>query len=176
MSMFDRQGIPEDLVRDSNQDELDFHDTLAPLLSYSLIRMEMNERLFDMHHLVQLSVRAWLKMHQQLHGWQSKSRRVMARVFPDGKYENWIQCRSLLAHAKSVLNFTFDEDNEDRLNAAALSTHCGWFLDMQGISEEAEAMHRRALEAAEKVLGRHCFETLSCVSNLGNAPLQPREV
>jgi tetratricopeptide (TPR) repeat protein len=165
--MFDRQGIPEILVRDSDQDELDFHDALAPLLSYSLIRLEINERLFDMHHLVRLSVRSWLNMYQQLRGWQAKSRRTMARVFLDGKYENWTQCRSLLAHAKSVLKSTCDVDDEDRLNAAALSTNCGWFLDTQGVSEEAEGM--RALEAAEKVLGRHRLETLSCVSNLGNA-------
>lgn len=72
MSMFDRQGIPEDLVRDYGQDILDFHDALAPLLSYSLIRLEMNEWLFDMHRLVQLSVWAWLDMHQQLQGWQAK--------------------------------------------------------------------------------------------------------
>jgi hypothetical protein len=63
MSMFDRQGIPEGLLRDSDQDEMDFHDALAPLLSYSLIRLEINEGSFDMHHLVQLSVRAWLEMH-----------------------------------------------------------------------------------------------------------------
>jgi hypothetical protein len=29
MSMFDRQGIPEDLVSDSDQDEKDFHDALG---------------------------------------------------------------------------------------------------------------------------------------------------
>jgi hypothetical protein len=88
MSMFDRQGIPEDLVRDSDEDELEFNDALAPLLSYSLIPVGRNERLVDMHRLVQLSVRAWLDMHQQLHGWQAKSRAIMARVFPDGNYES----------------------------------------------------------------------------------------
>lgn len=58
MSMFDQQEIPEDLVRDDDQDILDFHDALAPLLSYSLIQVEANHQLFDMHRLVQLSVRA----------------------------------------------------------------------------------------------------------------------
>lgn len=58
MSMFDRQGIPEDLVRDDDQDILDFHNALAPLLSYSLIQVEKDKWLFDMHRLVQLSVRA----------------------------------------------------------------------------------------------------------------------
>ncbi|KAF3392458.1 hypothetical protein F1880_008921 [Penicillium rolfsii] len=167
MSMFDRQGIPEDLVRDSDQDILDFHDALAPLLSYSMIRLELNERLFNMHSLVQLSVRAWLDMHEQLHGWQAKSRVIMARVFPDGEYESWTKCRSLLAHAKSVLNSLCDEDDEDRLNAATLSSNCGWFLDLQGAYEEAEAMHRRALGSRERVLGREHPDTLTSVSSLG---------
>ncbi|CAP91131.1 Pc13g00620 [Penicillium rubens Wisconsin 54-1255] len=167
MSMFDRQGIPVDLVRESEQDELDFHDALVPLLNYSLIRLEINERLFDMHRLVQLSVRAWLEMHQQLYSWQAKSREIMARVFPDGEYESWTQCRSLLAHAKSVLNSIYDVEGEDRLNTATLLSNCGWFLNLQGAYEEAELMHRRALEAREKVLGREHPSTLISVNNLG---------
>jgi hypothetical protein len=136
MSMFDRQGIPEDLVRDSDEDELEFNDALAPLLSYSLIPVGRNERLVDMHRLVQLSVRAWLDMHQQLHGWQAKSRAIMARVFPDGNYESWTQCRTLLAHAKSVLETACDVDDEDRLNAATLSSKSGRFLDLQGAQKK----------------------------------------
>ncbi|KAJ5593550.1 hypothetical protein N7537_010454 [Penicillium hordei] len=167
MSMFDRQGIPEDLVRGHDQDILDFHDALAPLLSYSLIRLEINERLFGMHRLVQLSVRAWLDMHQQLYGWQAKSRRIMARVFPNGEYESWTECRSLLAHANSVLQSICDVDDEDRLNAATLLSHCGLFLDLQGVYEEAEAMHQQALETREKVLGREHPDTLASVNNLG---------
>jgi hypothetical protein len=74
MSMFDRLRIPEDLVRDADQDILDFHDALAPFISYSVIRVEMDERLFGMHRPVQLLVRAWMDTHQQLRGWQAKSR------------------------------------------------------------------------------------------------------
>jgi hypothetical protein len=50
MSIFDWQGIPENLVCDFDEDELEFHDLLAPLLSYSLMRLESNEQLVDMHH------------------------------------------------------------------------------------------------------------------------------
>ncbi|CAI7622745.1 unnamed protein product [Penicillium pancosmium] len=168
MSMFDRQGIPEDLVRGSEQDELDFHDALVPLLNYSLVRLEMSEGLYDMHRLVQLSVRAWLDIDQQLHSWQAKSRVIMAREFPDGNYESWTQCRSLLAHAKSVLQSLRDVDDEDRLHAATLLANCGWFLHLQGGYKEAEAMYRRALEAREKVLSREHPDMLTSVSNLGN--------
>ncbi|CAI7602083.1 unnamed protein product [Penicillium manginii] len=167
MSMFDRQGIPEDLVRGSEQDELDFHDALVPLLNYSLVRLEMSEGLYDMHRLVQLSVRAWLDIHQQLHSWQAKSRVIMARKFPDGNYESWTQCRSLLAHAKSVLECMCDMNDEDSLNAADLLSNCGWYLFLQGAYEEAEAMHRRELEIREKVLGHEYPSTLTSFSNLG---------
>ena len=44
----------------------------------------------------------------------------------------------------------------------------GLVLDSQGKYEEAEAMHRRALEGYEKVLGREHPDTLTSVSNLGN--------
>jgi tetratricopeptide (TPR) repeat protein len=167
MSMFDRQGIPEDLVRGFDQDILDFHDALTPLISYSLIRLEMNGRLFDMHRLVQLSVRAWLDRHQQLHDWQAKARGIMARVFPDGNYESWTQCGVLLAHAKSVLSSMDDGEAEDRLNAATLSSKCGWFLNLQGAYEESESMHRWALKARESLIGREHPVTLSSVSHVG---------
>ncbi|GAM34008.1 hypothetical protein TCE0_014f01316, partial [Talaromyces pinophilus] len=167
MSMFDRLGIPEDLMRDADQDILDFHDALAPLISYSLIRVEMEERLFDMHGLVQLSVRAWLDTHQQLCGWQANSRKIMAQVFPSGDYENWEQCRLLLAHARSVLEPAGYIDDEDQLNAATVRYRLGCYLYLKGLYNEAEAIYRRALEAREKMLGYDHADTLTTANNLG---------
>ena len=44
----------------------------------------------------------------------------------------------------------------------------GLVLESQGRYEEAETMHRRALEAREKVLGPEHPDTLTSVSNLGS--------
>ncbi|MFD2902280.1 tetratricopeptide repeat protein, partial [Klebsiella pneumoniae] len=49
----------------------------------------------------------------------------------------------------------------------------GSVLQRQGKFEEAEAMHRRALEMREKVLGSEHPDTLASVGNLGLA-LQPQ--
>ncbi|OQD78945.1 hypothetical protein PENANT_c070G01951 [Penicillium antarcticum] len=166
MSMFDRQGIPEGLVR-ADGDGLQFEDAVAPLISYSLIRVELETGSFDMHRLVQLSVRTWLAIHLELAQWQEKSRAIMAEMFPDGQYESWNKCQKLLPHAKEVTKPICDTDDEDRLKAATILSNCGWFLDLQGAYEEAEAMHRRGLEAREKVLGREHPSTLTSVSNLG---------
>jgi tetratricopeptide (TPR) repeat protein len=168
MSMFDRQGIPEGLVR-ADGDGLQFEDAVAPLISYSLIRVELETGSFDMHRLVQLSVRTWLAIHLELAQWQEKSRAIMAEMFPDGEYESWNECQRLLPHAKEVTKPICDTDDEDRLNAATLLSHCGWFLVLQGAYGEAEAMHRRALKTWEKVLGREHPDALNSVSNLGLA-------
>jgi tetratricopeptide (TPR) repeat protein len=166
MSMFDRQGIPEGLVR-GDGDGLQFEDAVAPLVDYSLIRVELETASFDMHRLVQLSVRTWLAIHLELARWQKKSRAIMAAIFPDGQYESWKECQRLLSHAKEVTRSICNQHEEDRLNTATLLSNCGWFQDLQGKYEEAEAMHRRALEAREKVLGHEHPDTLSSVDNLG---------
>lgn len=87
MSMFDRQGVPEGLVR-ADEDGIQFEDAVAPLISYSLVRVELANSSFGMHRLVQLSVRTWLAIHRELEGWQRKSRAVMAQMFPNGEYES----------------------------------------------------------------------------------------
>lgn len=92
MSMFDRLGIPEDLMHVNGQDILYFHDALAPLISYSHIGVAADGQVFDMHQLVQLSVRASLDEDQQLQYWQATLQIIMARIFPNGDYKNWAQC------------------------------------------------------------------------------------
>ncbi|CAG8196671.1 unnamed protein product, partial [Penicillium olsonii] len=167
MSMFDRQGILEGLVR-ADGDGLQFEDAVAPLISYSLIRVELETGSFDMHRLVQLSVRTWLAIHLELAQWQEKSRAIMAEMFPYGEYESWNECQRLLPHAKEVMRSISDGHEEDRLHMATISINCGWYLLLRGTYEEAEKMHRRALEAREKVLGREHPSTLTSVNNLGS--------
>ncbi|KAL4984572.1 hypothetical protein BDW68DRAFT_190372 [Aspergillus falconensis] len=165
MSMFDRQGIPEYLVRE-DYETLQFEDALAPLISYSLIRSHTEERSFEMHRLVQLSVRVWLDIHKELDQWQEKSRRVIAQILPSGDYENWAQCQRLLPHAREVLKPSVQND-ADGLNWASISDNCGLYLSWQGAFAEAEAMHRQALGIKKKVLGAEHPSTLASVDNLG---------
>jgi Tfp pilus assembly protein PilF len=166
MSMFDRQGIPEGLVR-ADGDELQFEDAVASLINYSLVRFESKTASFDMHRLVQLSVRTWLEIHLELARWQEKSRAIMAQVFPNGQYESWTECQRLLPHAKEVMKSISDAHEEDRLYVATISFNCGWYLLLQGAYEEAEMMYRRALEAQGKVLGFEHPNTLISVNDLG---------
>jgi hypothetical protein len=57
MSMFDKQGIPRWLLQQTNTSQLDFNDALTPLLSFSLVRTEIETRALMMNQLVQLPMR-----------------------------------------------------------------------------------------------------------------------
>ncbi|KAJ6003890.1 hypothetical protein N7540_013172 [Penicillium herquei] len=167
MSMFDRQGIPEGLVR-ADGDGLQFEDAVAPLISYSLVRVGFGTTLFDMHRLVQLSVRTWLEIHLELARWQRKSRAIMAQIFPNGQYESWSECQRLLPHAIEVMKSISEEHEEDQLHGATIFSKSGWYLLLRGAYGAAEVMHRWALEVREKVLGRERPSTLTSVGHLGN--------
>ncbi|RSL80949.1 hypothetical protein CEP52_017301, partial [Fusarium oligoseptatum] len=182
MSMFDRQGIPVSLLR-AGTGQLDFLDALEPLLSFSLVRAEIGNQSFEMHRLVQLSMRKWLKADKQLSRWTK-----------NGDYPTWADCQILFPHARETISHVAG-DEEDVLNQAEIAFRAGLFLFLrgeekalgpdnpntlasvsnlgsvlsrQGKYDEAEAIYRRALKGYEKALGLEHPSTLTSVNNLGS--------
>jgi hypothetical protein len=130
MSFFDRHGIPEALLRnqgeveiesgdlgrdgggDQEDDEEDrisessvmdqFEDDILMLRNYSFIFVNSDATTFEMHGLVQLAMRKWLGQHGQLERWKQQYIRNLYRVLPNGQYENWDRCQALFPHAKSA--------------------------------------------------------------------------
>jgi hypothetical protein len=86
MSLFDRQGIPENLIRlqpeakctsgaelfDGFSDRMtsesdgdpEFEDDITTIRNYSFVFISENNTFFTIHRLVQLTTRAWLKSHR----------------------------------------------------------------------------------------------------------------
>jgi hypothetical protein len=67
MTMFDSQGIPEHLLDDGRR-RVQFEDAVAPLTSFSLIRIERATRgaVVRDAQLSQLAARKWLELNQQV--------------------------------------------------------------------------------------------------------------
>ncbi|KAF2686316.1 hypothetical protein K458DRAFT_430168 [Lentithecium fluviatile CBS 122367] len=166
MSMFDKQGIPMSLLRKSTR-QLDFDDSLEPLLSVSLVRAEIGKQSFGMHRLVQLSMRTWLGAEKQLSRWVKESIRVLSAAFPSGDYETWPDCQVLLQHARETMSHVAD-DKEDMLNQAEIRLKIGWYLLLRGEFKAAEKVGRTCVEAREKALGPEHIGTLTSVSQLGS--------
>ena len=165
MSMFDRQGVPISLLQ-NNISQLDFDDALAPLLSFSLVRAEIGKRSFEMHRLVQLSMRSWLETDEQLSKWIKESIRVLTAAFPSGDYKTWADCQVLLPHAREAISHVTG-DEEDVLNQAKIALSTGWYLYLRGEYKTAEKVVRMSVEEREKVLGPEHPDTLASVDNLG---------
>jgi hypothetical protein len=164
MSIFDRHGIPEWLLL-NNMDQLQFEDTITPLISFSLVREQAGGSTFEIHRLVQLSTRKWVELKKQLERWQSEAIKVIARLFPSGQYETWSDCQILLPHAREIMSFKVT-DQQDLLSFVSVNTNLGWFYILKGNLIMAEPTLQEAIEVREKELGANHPDTLTSVSNL----------
>ena len=144
MSFFDRQGIPEALLRsrdeqrnlqhdqkennDGNYTDIDagysndnednrsrssvndgFEDDLLALRNYSFISVNIDGTTFEMHGLVQLAIREWLKASKQQERWKQQFIKRLCAELPTGEYENWVRCQALFLHAQSAITQQPDE-------------------------------------------------------------------
>ena len=170
MSFFNRQGIPEDLIISEYEGDgrvVNFEEDIQLLRNFSLVAMGVDRAVFEMHRLVQFATRKWLEGRMELEKWKEKYINIMANTFPSGKFKNWATCQTLFTHAELVLDYR--PINEDLLQRwAGVLNNVGWYAREQGSYNKAEMMHRRALEAKEKVLGPEHPDTLASVSNLGS--------
>ena len=196
MSFFDRQGIPEALVRNRGEarnrcedlerrrsdnegrDDEDsgsessvhdeFEDDILTLRNYSFIFVNVDTTTFGMHRLVQLATRKWLEAHGQLEGWKQQYIKNLCTEFPTGKYENWPKCQALFPHAKSAL--AQQPEGEDSLREWALLLYnAAWYAWLRGSFTDAEKMSIKSMKVREKQLGQEHVETLSSIAMLALA-------
>ncbi|KAH8894405.1 hypothetical protein GQ53DRAFT_604319, partial [Thozetella sp. PMI_491] len=184
MSFFDRQGIPERVLRghkdgdgapcasnspsdsesgnacdgdESNADDT-FEDDVTMLRDYSLVTANEGGCEFEMHNLVQLSTRKWLEVSGQQEKFQQQYVRRMAAAFPTGEYENWATCGLLFSHVQAALHHQVKGDSLEAW--ATLLHNGGWYAWLQGKYDMAEPMVRKAWRAREKRLGKEGIVTL----------------
>ena len=108
MSLFDRQGIPESLlIGHYHHDDTGsgFEDDLYMLLNFSLIAANADGSQFEMHPLVQFSMKRWLELNEELEEWKEKYVLVIDESFPRGEYEDWTMCRKLYPHARAAIEY-----------------------------------------------------------------------
>ena len=82
-----------------------FEDDIDMMRSYCLVGMSGGVDMFEMHRLVQFSMKKWLEQHGELVGWQERYVDIMYEAFPSGQYENWSKCQALFPHAEAMQLF-----------------------------------------------------------------------
>ncbi|CAI7669244.1 unnamed protein product [Penicillium crustosum] len=188
MSFFDRQGIPEKLIRyqpmsnyisssefasdysDGETSESDsgpdFEDDVAILRDYSFISISENSTFFTMHRLVQLTTRAWLKSHGKIDEWKEQFISTLYNEFPTGGYTNWARCRPLFPHVKSAMTQK-PASPECLLKWAMLIYRGGWYaLEIGNIADSREMAFQSRYHRII-LLGEEHEETIDSTQMLG---------
>jgi hypothetical protein len=190
MSFFDRQGIPENLVRPYPQDKavsraevssessdaepstsdicFDFEQDVDTLRDFSFISISEGGTSFMMHRLVQLSTRAWLKTHKLEEQWKEKFIKNLAQEFPSGNYETWEHCRALYPHVKSAMSQR-PKSRECQTELSGLLYKGAWYACGLGLFGDMEEMASKSEKQRVKLLGPQSETALESTAMLAIA-------
>ena len=176
MSFFDRQGIPEVLLRnqtkedneqeyqtsyrgsDTNEDDTNeshlverdqFEDDILALRNFSFIYVNRDTLTFEMHGLVQLATRKWLEANGELEKWKDEYIRILYAEYPTAEYENWAICRMLFPHAQSAAAQR-PLERKALLEWAANVYRAGWYARKKGNRAAAEKLSVKSAETRTK--------------------------
>jgi len=171
MSVLDRQRIPQSIVKQAFAfDGLDLTKALGRLKSFYLIVPHKGEVDYDMHRLVQISMRTWLVSSSALQRWQLRALAVLAEAFPVTGFqlwpERWPVCSEYLPHADAVLEYTAQE-KVDSLNKLKVLYLTAQYVDDTGNNKDAERRYQETVDLSEAVLGPDNAETLETLDILG---------
>ncbi|EAQ88760.1 hypothetical protein CHGG_05379 [Chaetomium globosum CBS 148.51] len=140
----------------------EFEDDVAMLRDYCLITTNEVGDEFEMHGLVQLSMRKWLETCGQQETFKQQFIERMAASFPTGEYENWVKCSNLFAHVQVALGYKPSKETCEIW--ATLLHNGGWYAWSQGRYEVAEQMLGKARNVRKKKLGAENLATLASIS------------
>lgn len=170
MSMLDAQAIPRSLL--PLDDDIRSTKALGMLQAFSLVTKashhEQEDQLFDIHRLVRLAMRNWLRNNLELKLWVRKSITSISKRFPRGTFDTRDTCRTHLPHALVVLSSeqilhdhsvgeitqpSHDALTEAKLSLAVLQYNLSCHYYDIGDDNSAEPMVKASLASRETVLG-----------------------
>jgi tetratricopeptide (TPR) repeat protein len=167
MAFFDRQAIPESLLRNQDEPLSSFDKAVGKLLAYSLITRNVGNKHFDEHRLVHLISRAWLRQNGEADKWLATAQERILERFPKEDYKDWDICVLYLPHARAVI----DRELKTILGTYnhSMNSLMGWvdrFLTFQGSYSASTEICNRRLDYCLKHLGPEHCDTLASINNL----------
>ncbi|KAL8930825.1 MAG: hypothetical protein Q9208_000366 [Pyrenodesmia sp. 3 TL-2023] len=124
------------------------------------------EEAFDIHRLVRLATRAWLREHNQWNIWAEKALTRLLEVVPFGDPETWEIWAAYLPHGIHVVNLPQICDTEDRILLLDRIGHCEREL---GSFKAAKWAFEQVLRKRGEVLGEGHLDTLRSKANVALA-------
>jgi tetratricopeptide (TPR) repeat protein len=141
-------------------------DAIGTLHAYSFVNRRLADLALDVHRLVHLATRNWLRNKDLLTRWTERAIARLEEVFPDDNHQSRSVWRTYLPHARYALGSDLiDKDEENRLN---LMWKFGRCLYYDGRWKEAEVSFAQVMETRKRVLGAEHPSTLASMANLAS--------
>jgi hypothetical protein len=145
----------------------DFDRDHRILNDFALIKTEKDGQHFEMHRLVQLTMKRWLEVQDTLLHWTSKYVALMHATYPwpEESSEAWKKCQALYSHAKMARAYRPAEQALLR-DWGFLLQNAAAYAHERGLFQDAEDLNRDAVGAWESTFGKTHLNTLRLLSNL----------
>ncbi|KAI9782759.1 MAG: hypothetical protein M1816_001711 [Peltula sp. TS41687] len=167
MSFLNNQGIPMTLLSEYNQDALELEDALGKLAAFSLVMAEKNGETYEMHQLVQLATREWLRSQGKQHKPVSEVTKVLSKLFPFPDFEEWQSCATLLPHVQAIFQEGQDLQENTQARLGLLGNVASYFHE-RGQYNLAASLGTEHLALSAERLGPEHLGTLVSLDNLAN--------
>ncbi|KAI0098744.1 kinesin light chain 1 [Nemania sp. FL0031] len=162
-SFLAEKDIPMELLP-TGEDPLAEIEAIGILKAYAFILQREKPDRFDMHRLVRLAMRNWLREQNQHEVQLTEVVQLVSQKFPSPQYENRELWTGFLPHAQAVLEF---EDGRIDIEArCSLLQTVGESYRLLGKYNEGAKLYRQTLELRRKNLGRLHPSTLATINNL----------
>jgi hypothetical protein len=150
MACIDPKDIPQSLLPAGASRKKET-DAIGTLDAYSFIIRRPADLALDLHRLVHLATRNWLRKEGLITQWTKRAISRLEEVFPDHGHKNRSLWRTYLPHSRYVLlSDLVDKNEEIRMN---LTWRFGMCLYSDGRYNEAEVSFMEVAERRKKVLG-----------------------
>lgn len=162
------ENIPESLLL-PGESESEQIEALGTLTAYSFItKRQEQEQSYDMHRLVYLATRNWLRTNDQLPAWTKKALIRLTDIIPPGGHERREIWTDYLPHGIHVVKAS--DEMIDVVNYKIdLLNNIGHCQNSLGQYRESANTHRQVLEWRQEILGNEHPNTLISIHNLASA-------
>jgi tetratricopeptide (TPR) repeat protein len=163
MACIDPKDIPQSLLSAGASQKKEM-DAIGTLDAYSFIIRRPTDLALDLHQLVHLATRNWLRKERLITQWTETAISRLQEVFPDHDHKKRSVWRTYLPHALyALLSDVVDKELEDRIDLAWKFAMC---LYGDGRFNEAEFSFNEVMETRMRVLGAENPSTLTSMNNL----------
>ncbi|KAF2466110.1 uncharacterized protein BDR25DRAFT_269263 [Lindgomyces ingoldianus] len=164
MSCIDAKDIPQSLLPPAQSNKKAV-DAMGTLTAYSFISKHKADQLLDVHLLVHLATRNWLRTQGSLGHWTAEALTRLEKLFLDSNHMNRSVWRLYLRHARYVLKTPLDADgiSEEKMTLLWKFGACTY---SDGRYKEAEEAYTKLVEMSLRKLGEEHPDTLTSKGNL----------